>query len=195
VFDTFLLADRLVQATRWLRRQPEVAELPIGYFGASTGAAAALRAAAALGDEIAAVVSRGGRPDIAGASLAKVTAPTLLIVGGRDMMVLELNRHAQQARALRNPRRDRPAPATCSRNQGPSTSWPTSPVNGSSPIGRYRPTTRTRLRMSICSTRRRLQLIIRSLSPAGKPADRTSPRATGHRHWRPLARVPPWHQV
>ena len=194
MFDTFLLADRLVQATRWLRRQPEVAELPIGYFGASTGAAAALRAAAALGDEIAAVVSRGGRPDIAGASLAKVTAPTLLIVG-RDMMVLELNRHAQQARALRNPRRDRPAPATCSRNQGPSTSWPTSPVNGSSPIGRYRPTTRTRLRMSICSTRRRLQLIIRSLSPAGKPADRTLPRATGHRHWRPLARVPPWHQV
>ncbi|HEX6257598.1 MAG TPA: phosphoribosyltransferase family protein [Euzebyales bacterium] len=96
VFDTSLLADRLVQATRWLRRQPEIGELPLGYFGASTGAAAALRAAAALGDGIAAVVSRGGRPDLAGPSLARVTAPTLLIVGGRDEMVLELNRHAQQ---------------------------------------------------------------------------------------------------
>jgi putative phosphoribosyl transferase len=96
VFDTSLLADRLVHATRWLRRQPEIAELPIGYFGASTGAAAALLAAAELRDDIAAVVSRGGRPDLAGPSLARVTAPTLLIVGGRDETVLELNRHAQQ---------------------------------------------------------------------------------------------------
>lgn len=96
VFDTSLLADRLVGATRWLRRQPEIVGQPIGYFGASTGAAAALRAAAELGHDIAAVVSRGGRPDLAGPSLARVTAPTLLIVGGRDEMVLELNRHALQ---------------------------------------------------------------------------------------------------
>jgi putative phosphoribosyl transferase len=95
VFDTVLLADRLVGATHWLREQPETAGLPIGYFGASTGAAAALWAAAELGD-IAAVVSRGGRPDLAGPSLTEVTAPTLLIVGGRDEIVLDLNRHAQQ---------------------------------------------------------------------------------------------------
>jgi putative phosphoribosyl transferase len=96
VFDIPLLADRLLQATAWLKRQPEITDLPVGYFGASTGAAAALQAAAELGDGIAAVVSRGGRPDLAGASLPKVTAPTLLIVGGRDHIVLELNRHAQQ---------------------------------------------------------------------------------------------------
>lgn len=97
VFNIALLAQRLVAVTRWLRAQVEVPELhaaQIGYFGASTGAAAALCAAAELGKEIAAVVSRGGRPDLAGHCLAEVTAPTLLIVGGYDDIVLELNREA-----------------------------------------------------------------------------------------------------
>jgi putative phosphoribosyl transferase len=92
VFDIGLLATRLSQVTTWLRSQgqPE----PIGYFGASTGAAAALRAAAEPGADIAAVVSRGGRPDLAQDRLAAVTAPTLLIVGGQDEVVLEMNRSA-----------------------------------------------------------------------------------------------------
>jgi putative phosphoribosyl transferase len=92
VFDIGLLADRLAQVTAWLRAQqrPE----PVGYFGASTGAAAALWAAAEPGADITAVVSRGGRPDLAGPRLAGVTAPTLLIVGGRDTAVLEENRGA-----------------------------------------------------------------------------------------------------
>ena len=94
VFDVELLAGRLVSATRWLGRQPESAGLPIGYFGASTGAAAALSAAAELGGEIGAVVSRGGRPDMAAPRLELVQAPTLLVVGGRDEVVLELNRKA-----------------------------------------------------------------------------------------------------
>jgi putative phosphoribosyl transferase len=96
VFDIELLAARLVAATGWTQTQAELARLPIGYFGASTGAAAALWAAAELGPRIAAVVSRGGRPDLAGGRLATVTAPTLLIVGGRDHAVLGLNREAQQ---------------------------------------------------------------------------------------------------
>jgi putative phosphoribosyl transferase len=95
VFDIDLLARRLGQATGWLRAQPETAMLPVGYFGASTGAAAALQAAAQSGTAIAAVVSRGGRPDLAGPHLANVTAPTLLIVGARDAAVLDLNRQAQ----------------------------------------------------------------------------------------------------
>jgi putative phosphoribosyl transferase len=94
VFDVGLLSQRLVAATRWARNDPGLAELPIGYFGASTGAAAALRAAAELPDEVGAVVSRGGRPDLAGAWLRDVNAPVLLIVGGRDTLVLELNREA-----------------------------------------------------------------------------------------------------
>jgi putative phosphoribosyl transferase len=94
VFDVGLLAERLLAATRWARRQPEVEPLPIGYFGASTGAAAALWAAAEADSGIGAVVSRGGRPDLAARRLAHVTAPVLLIVGGRDLTVLDLNRHA-----------------------------------------------------------------------------------------------------
>lgn len=96
VFDIGLLASRLVQAIDWMRTQPGLAELPIGLFGASTGAAAALMAAAARPDAVAAVVSRGGRPDLAGAVLEHVTAPTLLIVGGRDEPVLSWNREAQR---------------------------------------------------------------------------------------------------
>ena len=95
VFDIPLLAKRLLGATAWLRGQPRMSELPVGYFGASTGAAAALVAAAELGDEVAAVVSRGGRPDLAGEALERVTAPTLLIVGGHDDVVLGMNREAQ----------------------------------------------------------------------------------------------------
>lgn len=95
VFDTGLLAGRLADATGWLRGQPETQGLAVGYFGASTGAAAALWAAAEPGARIAAVVSRGGRPDLAGPRLPAVTAPTLLIVGGHDGLVLDLNRDAQ----------------------------------------------------------------------------------------------------
>jgi putative phosphoribosyl transferase len=95
VFDIALLAGRLLDATRWLREEPDVEGLAIGYFGASTGAAAALRAAAEPDARPAAVVSRGGRPDLAGPRLAEVTAPTLLVVGGADPLVLELNREAK----------------------------------------------------------------------------------------------------
>lgn len=96
VFDIELLARRLIEATRWLRTQPGCADTPIGYFGASTGAAAALWAAAASDIEVAAVVSRGGRPDLAAAQLPWVRSPTLLIVGSHDPTVLELNRQAQR---------------------------------------------------------------------------------------------------
>ncbi|MEU2259026.1 phosphoribosyltransferase family protein [Streptomyces sp. NPDC019645] len=94
VFDIEVLADRLSGATRWLRTRTPV---PIGYFGASTGAAAALWAASSAGPEVGAVVSRGGRPDLAGPRLPGVRAPTLLIVGGRDTTVLDLNRQAESA--------------------------------------------------------------------------------------------------
>jgi dienelactone hydrolase len=93
-FDIGLLAERLVAATDWLRTQPGTRELRIGYFGASTGAAAALIAAAERPDAVAAVVSRGGRPDLASERLADVRAPTLLIVGGRDEPVIDMNREA-----------------------------------------------------------------------------------------------------
>ncbi|MFE7812276.1 phosphoribosyltransferase family protein [Streptomyces sp. NPDC057433] len=95
VFDTGLLARRLADATGWLRGRPEAQGLAVGYFGASTGAAAALWAAAEPGARIAAVVSRGGRPDLAGPRLPAVNAPTLLIVGGHDGSVLDLNRDAR----------------------------------------------------------------------------------------------------
>jgi len=96
VFDIPLLAERLSAATAWLGDQPAGRERPIGYFGASTGAAAALWAAAEPGSPVRAIVSRGGRPDLAGDRLEAVRAPTLLIVGGRDEEVLELNREAAQ---------------------------------------------------------------------------------------------------
>lgn len=94
-FDIPLLTHRLRVATRWVARHDPTRHLPIGYFGASTGAAAALQAAAALGDGIKAVVSRGGRPDLAGShELAQVKSPTLLLVGGLDGEVIRLNREA-----------------------------------------------------------------------------------------------------
>jgi len=93
-FDIGLLAERLDAATAWLMEDDETSGKRIGYFGASTGAAAALKSAAAAGNSIGAVVSRGGRPDLAMESLPKVVSPTLLVVGGRDELVIELNRAA-----------------------------------------------------------------------------------------------------
>ena len=94
VFDIPLLAERLLEAAIWIGAEPDIADLPLGLFGASTGAGAAMLAAAELRDRVAAVVSRGGRPDLAGPRLAEVEAPTLFIVGGDDRQVLELNRKA-----------------------------------------------------------------------------------------------------
>jgi putative phosphoribosyl transferase len=93
-FDINLLARRLVAATKWLAGQTETSHLRPGYFGASTGGGAALVAAAEIGEKIGAVVSRGGRPDLAGAALSRVKAPTLLIVGGLDVPVIRMNEEA-----------------------------------------------------------------------------------------------------
>jgi dienelactone hydrolase len=95
-FDINLLAGRLVRLIDWARQEPDLERLPIGLFGASTGAAAALVAAAARPNEIGAVVSRGGRPDLADAALPKVAAPTLLLVGSLDVEVIQLNRWAKE---------------------------------------------------------------------------------------------------
>ena len=94
-FNIGLLADRLVHATRWARRQEQTRDLQVGYFGSSTGGAAALVAAAEIPNDVRAVVSRGGRPDLAGDALPNVQAPTLLIVGGNDDIVIELNEMAR----------------------------------------------------------------------------------------------------
>ena len=96
VLDIPMLATRLRAATDWWTEQTEAPGVPLGYFGASTGAAAALWAAADLGQSVGAVVSRGGRPDLAGPRLHEVTAPTLLMVGGRDQQVLALNEEARK---------------------------------------------------------------------------------------------------
>jgi dienelactone hydrolase len=93
-FDIGLLADRLAAATDWIASSPATRHFVVGYFGASTGAAAALVAAAQRSDFVRAIVSRGGRPDLAGAALARVKAPTLLIVGGHDVPVIDMNRQA-----------------------------------------------------------------------------------------------------
>ena len=102
VFDIPLLAERLIDVVGWIDTQTELANLRLGLFGASTGAAAALVAAAKLGARVGAVVSRGGRPDLADMALYEVTAPTLLIVGGRDAGVIELNEQAYAR--LRSPK-------------------------------------------------------------------------------------------
>ena len=94
-FDIDLLAERLAHATIWATQQEQTRALRIGYFGSSTGGAAALVAAAGSPQEVGAVVSRGGRPDLAGAALPKVQAPTLLIIGGQDDIVIELNEQAR----------------------------------------------------------------------------------------------------
>ncbi|PYJ64309.1 MAG: hydrolase, partial [Verrucomicrobia bacterium] len=90
-----LLAERLVHATKWAKQQERTRDLRIGYFGSSTGGGAALVAAAEIPEDAGAVVSRGGRPDLAGDALPKVQAPTLLIVGGNDDIVIELNEMAR----------------------------------------------------------------------------------------------------
>lgn len=95
-FDIGLLTERLTMVIQWLKKQPETQNLSIGLFGSSTGAAAALQAAAAMGEKIKAVVSRGGRPDLAMTVLDSVTAPTLFIVGGNDFGVIELNQEAYE---------------------------------------------------------------------------------------------------
>jgi len=94
-FNIGLLAQRLVHATKWAKQQQEIRDLPIGYFGSRTGGGAALVAAAEIPDDVGAVVSRGGRPDLAGDALPKVQAPTLLVVGGNDDVVIELNEMAR----------------------------------------------------------------------------------------------------
>jgi dienelactone hydrolase len=96
-FDIDLLSQRLIHATRWLKENASTKNLAVGYFGSSTGAAAALIAAAELPAHVKVVVSRGGRPDLADEHLARVKAPTLLIVGGNDLVVLDLNREAMKA--------------------------------------------------------------------------------------------------
>src|SRR5829696_3056558 len=93
-FDIGLLADRLADATDWLAQEPNTQDLRVGYFGASTGAGAALVAAAKRPEAVGSVVSRGGRPDLAGEALSCVAAPTLLIVGGEDETVIDMNREA-----------------------------------------------------------------------------------------------------
>ena len=101
-FNINLLAERLIGATEWLKRDPRTKNYSFGYFGASTGAAAALIAAAKLPNDIAAVVSRGGRPDLAADYLPRVAAPTLLLVGGLDTEVIELNRQAMAQMSAEN---------------------------------------------------------------------------------------------
>ncbi|MGH2545033.1 MAG: dienelactone hydrolase family protein, partial [Ardenticatenaceae bacterium] len=93
-FDIGMLAERLVGATDWLAQQPETEEMKVGYFGSSTGGGAALVAAAQRPEQVGAVVSRGGRPDLAGAALPRVSVPTLLIVGGHDVPVIGMNQQA-----------------------------------------------------------------------------------------------------
>src|SRR6266481_2650121 len=95
-FNIALLAERLVHGTTWAKQQEQARDLRVGYFGSSTGGAAALVAAAEISEDVGAVVSRGGRPDLAGDALPKVKAPTLLIVGGLDYPVIEMNREAYE---------------------------------------------------------------------------------------------------
>ena len=135
-FDVALLTSRLLAATQWIARESLAAALPIGYFGASTGAAAALAAAAQVGKRIGAVVSRGGRPDLAGADiLRRVTAPTLLIVGGRDSAVIALNREAYSCLTCEKPCTLSRAPLTYSKSRArsnkPRASHPTGSSGGS----------------------------------------------------------------
>ena len=132
-FDIGLLARRLVGAVDWSTARFG-ADLHLGLFGASTGAAAALVAAAERPDRVAAVVSRGGRPDLAGAALGQVGAPTLLVVGAFDPQVLELNRSALGRLGSEASLEVVPAPATCSRSQGPWSVWP-SWLRAGSPAG------------------------------------------------------------
>jgi dienelactone hydrolase len=117
VFDVELLARRLILATAWVRKDADTRDLAIGYFGASTGAAAALVAESAHEEPIAAIVSRGGRPDLAGRALPAISAPTLLIVGGDDVEVLALNRAALAKLPAKNSSPSCPVPRTSSKSR------------------------------------------------------------------------------
>jgi putative phosphoribosyl transferase len=130
-FDIDLLADRLVTATHWVRQQAGLESVPLGCFGASTGAAAALVAAAALPTTVAAIVSRGGRPDLAGVHLRAVRAPTLLIVGGADTQIITLNRRAMECSGSKTNSSLFPEPRISSRNPARSRQLPDSLVTGS----------------------------------------------------------------
>src|SRR5215218_9067623 len=130
-FDISLLAERLLTAIDWLAREPLTQRLATGLFGASTGAAAALEAAAARPDRIRAVVSRGGRPDLAPEALPRMEAATLLIVGGEDHQVIELNERALRALRSEEATRDRARRHTCSRCRARSSAWRTWPETGS----------------------------------------------------------------
>ncbi len=136
-FDIGLLTERLVGGTRWLAQQDWARSLTRGYFGASTGAAAAL--AASVECEVNAIVSRGGRPDLAGPALRRVTAPTLLIVGSHDPVVIDLNNRAWRSSPARRGSRSCPARRTCSRSRARSSRWRRSRPGGSS-AGCRRPT-------------------------------------------------------
>jgi predicted alpha/beta-hydrolase family hydrolase len=129
-FDIPMLAERLLGVLRWLAHEPRVGQLAVGLFGASTGAAAALITAAGAPDRVSAVVSRGGRPDLAGPELARVRAPTLLIVGGDDPAVLELNREATRHLTCVKEWPSSPEPRTSSGNPARWTRSPTSPPPG-----------------------------------------------------------------
>ncbi|ABS27494.1 hypothetical protein Anae109_3309 [Anaeromyxobacter sp. Fw109-5] len=122
-FNIGFLADRLGDVTEQVRRHPETRHLPIGYFGASTGAAATLVAGAERPAEVAAIVSRGGRPDLAGGALEKVVAPTLLIVGGEDHRVLDLNEQAFLRLRCTKRLEIVPGRHICSRSRGRSVQW------------------------------------------------------------------------
>jgi dienelactone hydrolase len=130
-FDIPLLADRLVGVTDWLAQQPETRTLRIGYFGASTGAAAALLAAVERPDLVAAIVSRGGRPDLARPALARVRTPTLLVVGARDLLVIELHREAFASCTPKRTSSSSRTRRTCSRSPARSTRSPGWHVTGS----------------------------------------------------------------
>ena len=122
VFNVALLAARLTAITRWLRGQPGTAGLPVGYFGASTGAAATLAAVTTTPrPPVAAIVSRGGRPDLVGGRLALVRTPTLFIVGGADKVVLDFNQRARAQLKCESRLAVSPARLTCSPNRAPST--------------------------------------------------------------------------
>ena len=133
-FDIALLTQRMQDATTWAVLQPELQHASVGYFGASTGSAAAIIAAARLGTRIAAVVSRGDRPDLAGpVALAVVTAPTLLIVGGADYGIIELNEQALQQLRCDKELVVAPVPRTCLRSVARWSRWPNWRHPGSAP--------------------------------------------------------------
>ena len=129
-FDVELLAQRLIGVTDWRTQDMEVAQLPLGYFGASTGSAAALIAAASRPSDVEAVVSRGGRPDLAASSLARVHAPTLLIVGGEDGAVIELNQSAFDRISVAKELISSPAQRTCLKSPERWNAWRVWPSRG-----------------------------------------------------------------